>query len=144
MSVRQTHSKSKFLWRWLPPVSKSSQEHFWKLCFLAIWSLRLPYAVCKLKWNHWSIGFSGHTATSFCDLILGSKRHKVFSKTMSISDLSLLACAEMFTKELRTEATRRQNCACWTHFFTLNIPFGMRDIGFIQLYYNLSIFIRLT
>lgn len=40
--LMQTHINSKFLWRWLPPVSKSSQEHFWMICFLAIWSLRLP------------------------------------------------------------------------------------------------------
>lgn len=48
-----THFKSP--WRWLPPVSKSRQEHLWMICFLALWSFRLPYPVHKLKWHKPSV-----------------------------------------------------------------------------------------
>lgn len=37
--------------RWLPPVPKGRQEQLWMISFLAIWSFRLPYIVCKLKWH---------------------------------------------------------------------------------------------
>lgn len=105
LAVRQTQIQSKFLWRWLPPVSKSSQEHFWMICSLDIWSLRLPDTVRKLKWCAPLVNGIQQTQTNFILYPNPGKQNAwgVFQNNVHLWPFFSSLCWNI-TEELRTEA----------------------------------------